>query len=86
MSAITFVVEDECVTEIECKVEGARLAYRADGLLIYIDGAVKHQHPDCIPNMAMNACLLRHIPLLTLRAVKPQSAPKSFDTDTRRMF
>ena len=86
MSEITFVVEEHTVTEVECKIQGARLAFRADGLEIYIDGAIVEQHPDCIPNMAMNACLSRHIPLLTLRAVKPVREPKSIDTNTRRMF
>lgn len=85
MSEITFVIEDEAITVVNCKVVGARVGFVASGLTIYIDGTLVHQHPDCLTNLAMQACLERHIPLISLR--KPSvSRSKSFETNTKRMF
>lgn len=86
MSEITFVIEDECITVIDCKVAGARVGFIAAGLTIYIDGVCVHQHPDCLSNLAMQACLERHIPLISLRRPAPANRHSSFETNTKRMF
>lgn len=70
MTIITYKVSDEKIEEVEGKLPKARLAFQASGLDIYIVGVSKYHHADCIPNMAMNACLIRHIPVISLRRVK----------------
>jgi hypothetical protein len=85
-SEITFIVTDEAITVVDCRIVGARLGYTANGLLIYIDGSSKYHHPDCINNLAMQACEARHIPLITLRQQKQAYTPKPLDTETKRMF
>jgi hypothetical protein len=86
MTEITLVIEDEMITVIDCKVVGARVGFIASGLTIYIDGSLVHQHPDCLNNLAMNACLERHIPLISLRRPHVDTRRNSFETNTKRMF
>lgn len=70
MSIITFDVSDEKIVEAEGKLPKARLAFLAAGLEIWVKGSSKYHHSDCIPNMAMNACIARHIPVISLRRQK----------------
>jgi len=86
MSDITFVVTDESITVIECKVVGSRKAFTADNLVIWMDGHSNYHHPDCITNLAMQCCIERHIPLLTLKQVPPAWHGSRFETNTKRMF
>lgn len=84
---ITFIMTDEAITQKPGIVPGARLAYIAPGLSIYIDGTSKYHHPDCIGNLAMQACIERHIPLIGLRqqsGVRARSI--RWQTDTIDMF
>jgi len=48
----------------------SKLKFVANGLEIYQKGDASALHQDCIPNMAMNACIARKIPVISLRSVK----------------
>jgi len=69
--AITFGIYPETtIIEYEGVQEGARLWAQAAGLDIYVVSEDPTRHPDCLTNMAMQACLARHIPVVSLRLVK----------------
>lgn len=86
-SEMTFIVTDEAITVVECRIVGARLGYVADGLLIYIDGHSSYHHPDCLNNLAMQACQARHIPLITLRQDGPvRGSSMRNQSETKDMF
>jgi len=70
MSVITIEVKYDRATIHYGKLPRAKLAFQACGLDIYTKGTSSSLHEDCIPNIAMNACLERHIPLISLRRVK----------------
>ena len=67
---LTIVIKHGLVMLDYGKHPKARLVFTANGLEIYQKGASSDLHDDCIPNMAMNACIARHIPVLSLRRVK----------------
>lgn len=70
MTIVTFDVSDEKITEVEGKLPRARIAFRGAGIEIYVRGSSKYHHSDCIPSLAMNACIARHIPVISLRRAK----------------
>ena len=70
MAIITFEVADHVIIEKEGKSPKSRLAFKAAGLDIYVKGSSSYHHSDCIPNLAMNACIARHIPVISLRRQK----------------
>lgn len=67
---VTILITDEKVTMVSGKLPRAKLAFQSAGLDIYKKGSSQYHHEDFIPNMAMNACLARHIPVISLRRVK----------------
>lgn len=67
---LTIVVKDGLVILDYGKHPRARLAFTANGLEIYQKGDATALHIDCIPNMAMNACVARKIPVISLRRAK----------------
>lgn len=84
---MTICLSDETLVMIEGRVSGSRLVYQAAGINFYQEGVSKYHHDDCVPNMVMNACLERHIPVVSLRRVKAVNAGKKpIDTKTRNMF
>lgn len=70
MEHITIEVSDEKIVVVQGQSARARLVFLAAGLSIWVKGSSKYHHTDCIPNLAMNACLDRHIPLISLRRQK----------------
>lgn len=68
--SITIVIKHDRATVEYGKKGRCKLAFQAAGLDIYTSGSSKALHDDCIPNIAMNECLSRHIPLISLRRVK----------------
>lgn len=70
MSIITFKISEGSIVEHSGKLPKARIAFKAAGLDIYTLGSSTSHHSDCIPNMAMNACIARHIPVISLRRQK----------------
>lgn len=70
MTIITFKISDEMIVEHDGKLPKSRIAFRGAGIEIYVVGVSKYHHPDCVPNMAMNACIARHIPVISLRREK----------------
>lgn len=70
MAIITIEVKYGRVTVHNEKLPRAKLAFQAAGLDIYSRGTSSDIHEDCIPNLAMQECLNRHIPLISLRRVK----------------
>lgn len=70
MILITLNVSDEMIVECEGRLPKSRLVFMGAGIEIYVVGSSKYHHSDCIPNMAMNACIARHIPVISLRRQK----------------
>lgn len=70
MSMITIFVRYGSVTVVEGRLPKSRLIFTAAGLAVYQLGSSSEIHEDCIPNVAMNACIARHIPVISLRRVK----------------
>lgn len=70
MNMITIVVKYGSVTVVEGRLPKSRLIFTSAGLAVYQLGSSAEIHEDCIPNVAMNACLDRHIPLISLRRIK----------------
>ena len=85
---ITFgYTPDEYIQEYAGIQVGARLVYQAAALDIYVIGSDPDKHPDCITNLAMQACLLRHIPLISLHGVgSVKSRSIRSKTETKEMF
>jgi len=67
---LTIVIENGLVILDYGKHIKSRLAFTASGLEIYQKGDARALHSDCIPNMAMNACIARKIPVISLKRVK----------------
>lgn len=67
---LTIVVKNGLVILDYGKHPKARLAFTASGLEIYQKGTSSALHDDCIPNLAMQACIARKIPVLSLRRAK----------------
>lgn len=67
---VTIVIKHDRATVEYGKKPRATLKFQAAGLDIYTKGTSSALHDDCIPNIAMNECLSRHIPLISLRRVK----------------
>jgi hypothetical protein len=67
---LTIVVKNGLVILDYGKHIKSRLVFTANGLEIYQKGASSDLHEDCIPNLAMQACIERKIPVLTLRRAK----------------
>jgi hypothetical protein len=67
---ITIVVKYGSVTVVEGRLPKSRLIFTAAGLAVYQLGSSSEIHEDCIPNVAMNAALERHIPLISMKRVK----------------
>jgi len=67
---LTIVVKYGLVILDYGKHPRARLVFTAPGLEIYQKGDASDMHEDCIPNMAMNACIARKIPVISLRRAK----------------
>ena len=67
---LTIVIKNGLVILDYGKHPKSRLAFTANGLEIYQKGASSDLHDDCLPNMAMNACIARKIPVISLRRVK----------------
>lgn len=70
MSMITLVVEYGRVTVVEGRLPKSRLIFTSAGLAVYQLGSSDEIHTDCIPNIAMNACIDRRIPVISLRRVR----------------
>lgn len=51
------------------KLPKAKLVFQAAGLDIFVKGSSSEIHDDALPNLAMQECLSRHIPLISLRRV-----------------
>ncbi len=84
---ITIIITDELIKIEQGKVKGSKLAYHAAGLQIYKIGMSDYHHIDCLSNLAMQACQMRHIPITSLRHVFTNSrTPKAVETKTRSMF
>jgi len=85
---ITFCITPETsIFEFAGIETGARLVFQASGLDIYVVGSDPDKHPDCIPNLAMAACIARHIPLSSLHGVGTVSARSIRQkTETKEMF
>lgn len=54
----------------EGKLKGARMEWRAAGIVFYLRGSFKGGLYDQAANLAMNMCVDRHIPAISLRRVK----------------
>lgn len=85
---ITFGIYPETtIIEYQGKQEGSRLWAQAAGLDIYVVSEDPTRHPDCLPNMAMQACLARHIPVVSLHLVKSRhTRTNRIKTETKEMF
>lgn len=87
MSDITILVSDESMKVVYERVSRSTLRYSADGLMVYVLGQSKYHHDDCLRNLALSECLLRHIPVITLRDRRhPLRAGKAIRSDTQDMF
>jgi len=86
--AITFGIYPETtIVEYEGVQEGSCLWAQAAGLDIYVISDDSTRHPDCLSNMAMNACLARYIPVVSLHLVKTDYVRSNrFKTETKEMF
>ena len=60
---LTIVIKNGLVILDYGKHVKSRLVFTATGLEIYQKGSNPGLHDDCIPNMAMNACIARNIPV-----------------------
>ena len=67
---LTIVIKNGLVILDYGKHPKSRLAFTASGLEIYQKGTSSDLHEDCIPNLAMQACIARKIPVISLRRVK----------------
>jgi hypothetical protein len=85
---ITFGIFPETfIVLYEGRQEGARLYAQACGLDIYLISEDNTRHPDCIPSMIMNACIDRHIPLISLHyIVRDKKRTRVLKTETKGMF
>lgn len=70
MSMITIVVKYGRLTVVEGHLPKSRLIFTSAGLAVYQLGSSNEIHEDAIPNLAMNAALARHIPLISMKRVK----------------
>jgi hypothetical protein len=68
--SVTIVIKHDRATVVYGKQPKASLKFQAAGLDIFVKGSSASLHEDCIPNIAMNECLSRHIPLISLRRLK----------------
>lgn len=69
MEIITIVVGEADLKVVDGKVAGSRLKYHADGLHIYLKGAVPVRKRDKVNYTAFEACRARHISLMALRSL-----------------
>jgi len=65
-----------------------KLWYQAPGLDIYVSGKVTAARLASVHYHAVQECVARHIPALSLRNVRPQSAsrPQKIDPKQKDMF
>lgn len=66
MEKITIEVTDSKIIVHDGQLQFARLKYYAQGLEIYLKGAVPIKKRDIVNYHAMENCLARHIPIRTL--------------------
>jgi hypothetical protein len=78
--------EVENIIVYDCKQVGSKLYAQAAGLDIYLISEDNTRHPDCLNAMMLNACILRHIPTISLHLVTRVSRVRRIQTDTKEMF
>lgn len=70
MDEITLLIGPMSIVVHPAKMNKARLAYRAPGLLIYTLGQIPIKRRPAVLNVALNECLIRKIPAMALERVK----------------
>jgi len=68
MEIITIRVSALTLEVVDGREKNARLKYRAPGLEIYLVGHVAAHRRPAVNQVAFDACLARHIPLISLKA------------------
>jgi len=66
MEIITVEVSPSKIVITDGYVKGSRLKWRAPGIDIYLKGAVPIKMRDRVQYCVLQACLSRHIPLISL--------------------
>lgn len=90
MEEITIVIhpDTEACTVQPGIVKSARMVWHAPGLVIYVSGAMPLRLYGRVCNVAVNECINRHIPTLSLKGIgisKPQHTTNE-DDGQRRLF
>jgi len=84
---ITIKVHPMSMIVVDGRETGARLWYQAPGLDIYVWGAVPVKREHAVHFLAVENCVARHIPALSLRAVRAlRSKPVKVDPKQKGMF
>jgi hypothetical protein len=63
----TLVVEPNTIVIYDGRVAGSRLKYYADGLKIFVRGAIPGYRRDAVHYQAFDICLAHHIALRNLK-------------------
>lgn len=87
VTMITILVHYGNMTVCEGRLSGSRLVWRAAGLYVYVLGTLTGDklHFEQACNLAVNACIERHIPAVSLRYQK-SSNQKSFASTNVDMY
>jgi hypothetical protein len=84
---ITIKVNPMSMIVVDGLEQGARLWYQARGLDIYVWGAVPVKREHAVHYLAVENCVARHIPALSLRCVRAlRNKPARIDPKQKRMF
>lgn len=70
MPHITIEVKDECMKVHYDKLAKSRLVWRAPDLDVFVKGSLAGRKWEQAANLAMQECIIRHIPVISLRAQK----------------
>jgi len=80
---ITILVHYGVMTVCEGKLSGSTLTWRASGLDVYVKGALTGDklHFEQAQNLALNVCIDRHIPCVSLRYQKSSNQKRQPSTN-----
>ena len=80
---ITILVHYGNMTVYERRLPGSRLVWRAPGLDVYVKGELTGDklHFEQAANLALNACIARHIPAVSLRYQKSSNQKRNPSTN-----
>lgn len=78
---MTIVIKDETMIVRYEGVKGSRLVWRAAGLDVMVVGQMDKMQFETAGNFAINECLNRHIPVLSLRYQRSAVTRSNQSTD-----